>query len=159
VIRSGSRFRALVVALAALALTAGAALAGHSALSMPTAAAGGLDRAADATGKIVPVAHPDSGAAATDEDADEDADDDADKVEPAEVEPAEEEPAEQPAGDTGTAAHPDNHGKIVSEAAKAPTPAGFDNHGQYVRTIASDNRGHADTAKTAKPKTKTTNAH
>jgi hypothetical protein len=43
--------------------------------------------------------------------------------------------------------HPDNHGKLVSEAAQGATPAAFDNHGAYVRTIAQDNAGKAAAAK------------
>ena len=43
-------------------------------------------------------------------------------------------------------------GKLVSEAAQGATPAGFDNHGAYVKTIAQDNHGHATAAKhSAKP--------
>jgi hypothetical protein len=133
VIRSVSRFRALLVALAVLALTAGAALAGHSALSMPAASSSGLELAADAAGKIVPVAGP---AEDADEQTDEDADADADTQEPATEDPAGGQPAD-------AAVHPDNHGAVVSEAAKGPTPAGFDNHGQYVKTIATDNAGQA----------------
>lgn len=128
-IRSISRFRAFLVAVAVLALTAGAALAGHSALSTPAAAAGGLERAAEAAGKLVPVAVP------LDE-SNEDADEDANEEEPATDEPAADEPSD-PAG----AEHPDNHGKTVSEAATGETPADFDNHGEYVRSVATDNHG------------------
>ena len=135
-IRSVSRLRALLVAFAALALTAGVALAGHSALSMPSASSAGLERAAEAAGKIVPVAGPGENA---DERTDEDADADVETEEPA---------AEKPAGDQplDAAAHPDNHGAVVSDAAKNPTPAGFDNHGQYIKTIATDNAGQAEAA-------------
>jgi len=49
--------------------------------------------------------------------------------------------------------HPDNHGKLVSEAAQAVTPTGFDNHGAYVRTVAQANHGAA-----ASTKGKTTSA-
>jgi len=128
-----TRFRALLVAIAVLALSAGAALAGHSALTTPSAAADGLERAAEAAGKTVPVAGPP--AEAPDEDADEDTDEDADEDAEA-AKPAEEAPV-----DPQAAEHPDNHGKAVSEAAQATTPAGFDNHGQYVKTIATDNNG------------------
>jgi hypothetical protein len=138
VIRSISRLRALLVAFAALVLTAGVALAGHSALSMPSASSTGLERAADAAGKIVPVAGP---AETADEQTDEDADVDVDSEEPA---------AGKPAGDA--ASHPDNHGAVVSVAAQDPTPAGFDNHGQYVKTIATDNAGQAEAAKHAPTK-------
>jgi hypothetical protein len=147
VIRTVSRLRALLVAFAALALTAGVALAGRSALSMPSASSSGLERAADAAGKIVPVAGPAENA---DEQTDEDADADVDSEEPAAQKPAGDQPA-----DAGS--HPDNHGAVVSEAAKAPTPAGFDNHGQYVKTIATDNAGQtvaAEHAPTKEPKVK-----
>mgnify|MGYP003694246749 CR=1 FL=1 len=33
--------------------------------------------------------------------------------------------------------HPANHGADVSAAAQTETPTGFDNHGQYVRSIAN----------------------
>ena len=128
-----TRFRALLVAIAVLALSAGAALAGHSALTASSAAADGLRRAADAAGKTVPVAGPP--AAAPDADADENTDEDTDTAQPAEAAPVGAQAAE----------HPDNHGKAVSEAAHATTPGGFDNHGQYVKTVATDNHGQ-DTA-------------
>jgi len=124
-----TRFRALLVAIAVLALTAGAALAGHSALTTPSAAADGLQRAAEAAGKTVPVAGPP--AEAPDENTDEDADEATEAVQPADEAPV----------DAQTAEHPDNHGKAVSEAAQATTPGGFDNHGQYVKTVATDNHG------------------
>jgi len=124
-----TRFRALLVAIAVLALSAGAALAGHSALTTPSAAAEGLQRAAEAAGKTVPVAGPP--AEAPDENTDEDADEDTEAAQPAEAAPV----------DAQAAEHPDNHGKAVSEAAQATTPGGFDNHGQYVKTVATDNHG------------------
>ena len=128
-----TRFRALLVAIAVLALSAGAALAGHSALTTPSAAADSLQRAAEAAGKTVPVAGPP--AEAPDEDADENTDEDADEDTEA-AKPAEDAPV-----DAQAAEHPDNHGKAVSEAAQATTPGGFDNHGQYVKTVATDNHG------------------
>jgi hypothetical protein len=129
VTRSVSRLRALLVAIAVLALSAGAALAGRSALTMPSASAAGLERAAEAAGKTVPVAGPPAEAAPVVE-ADEETGQNVDEEEPA-GEPAVEEAAE----------HPDNHGKTVSEAAQATTPDGFDNHGQYVKSVATDNHG------------------
>jgi hypothetical protein len=120
-----TRFRALLVAIAVLALSAGAALAGSSAPTTPSAAADGLKRAAEAAGKTVPVAG--QPAEAPDQAADENTE---------EAQPAEEAPV-----DAQAAEHPDNHGKVVSEAATATTPDGFDNHGQYVKTIATDNHG------------------
>lgn len=129
-----SRARHLVIALAVLALTAGVALAGRSALTTPTAASAGLQRASEAAGKTVPVAgQVEEAAPEADEDADADAVEDAPAV---------------------AAEHPDNHGKLVSEAAHATTPAGFDNHGQYVKTVATDNHGHAADAQRGASKTK-----
>jgi hypothetical protein len=125
VTHSVSHFRALFVAIAVLALTAGAALAARSALSMPTASTPGLERAAEAAGKTVPVAGPPAEAAPV-VGADENVD--------------EQKPAEAPAVDVA-AEHPDNHGKTVSEAARATTPDGFDNHGQYEKSVATDNHG------------------
>src|SRR6478752_6066748 len=95
--------RGTLVAVAILGLTAGIALAGRAdpaSHSMPDAAGPGLQRAADAAGKTVPVAAPDA-----------------------------------------AADHPANHGADVSAAAQAVTPAGFDNHGQYVRSVATANHG------------------
>ena len=133
-IRSVSRFRALLVAVAAIVLTAGAALASYSPVSMPSAAAGGLERAAEAAGKTVPVAAPVRDAReGANEDTDEDADEDGTDADA---------PAEDQAS-VDAAEHPDNHGKLVSAAAQDPTPDGFHNHGQYVRTIAADNHGQA----------------
>ena len=136
-----TRFRALLVAIAVLALSAGAELAGHSALTTPSAAADGLQRAAEAAGKTVSVARPP--AEAPDEDADEDTDEDADEDtdEDADEKVQEAQPAEEVPVDAQAAEHPDNHGKAVSEAAHATTPDGFDSHGQYVTTIATDNNG------------------
>jgi hypothetical protein len=129
-----SRARHLVIALAVLALTAGVALAGRSALSTPTAASDGLQRASEAAGKTVPVAgEVEETAPDADADTDEDADTDAPAV----------------AGE-----HPDNHGKLVSEAARAATPAGFDNHGEYVKSVATVNAGHAADAQRGASKTK-----
>ncbi len=120
-----SHARAVVVAIAVLALSAGAALAARSALTMPAASDAGLERAAEAAGKTVPVAGPPADAAPF-------------VQAPENVD--EQKPAEEPAVNQA-AEHPDNHGKTVSEAAHATTPDGFDNHGQYVKSIATDNHG------------------
>jgi hypothetical protein len=131
VIRLTRHARGLLVALAALALTAGAAVAARptSAPSMPDAASTGLERASEVSGKTVPVGAPAAGA-------DEDEDTGADQEEP-----AENEPAEDAAGE-----HPDNHGAAVSAAAQGATPEAFDNHGQYVRSVATVNHGHDESA-------------
>lgn len=136
-IRLTRHARGLLAAVAVLALTAGVAFAGRadpSTGSMPDAAATGLDRAAGASGTTVPVAAPAAGAD-QDEDQAEDTDEDA---------PAEDEATDEPADDA--AEHPDNHGATVSAAATGETPDTFDNHGQFVRSVATDNAGHAPDA-------------
>ena len=55
------------------------------------------------------------------------------------------------------AAHPDNHGALVSVAAQKATPAEYANHGAYVRSIAMENHGHG--AASAKTHGKSTEAH
>jgi len=120
--------RGLLIAVAVLALTAGVAFARAAAPatgSMPDAASSGLERATEVSGVSVPVAAP---ASNEDQDAEE-------------TEPAADEPAEDAAVD-----HPDNHGAAVSEAAQGATPADAANHGQYVRTVATDNHGKATSA-------------
>jgi len=124
--------RGLLIAVAVLALTAGVAFAraaDPAAGSMPDAASSGLERATEVSGVSVPVAAP---AGNEDQDAEGDAE---------ETEPAADEPAEDAAVD-----HPDNHGAAVSEAAQGATPADAANHGQYVRTVATDNHGQATSA-------------
>jgi hypothetical protein len=124
-----SRARGFLVALAVLALSAGAVFAARPATAPPAAAAGGLERASEVSGKTLPASEQaDEQAPETDENVDE------------------EEPAED------AAEHPDNHGALVSAAAQAETPEGFDNHGQYVKTIATDNHGHAVAAEHATKK-------
>ena len=133
------RLRSLLIALAVLALSAGAVLAGRSALSAPvqpdrtvTHAEGSDTEAGEAkeTEETEPAEAPETEMG------------DADETETPD--------ADAPDGDTSTAVHPDNHGKLVSEAAQGDTPAtGFDNHGQYVRTIAQDNHGKTQAAAAA----------
>jgi hypothetical protein len=130
VIRLTRHARPLFAAIAILALAAGTALAAAAnpaSHQMPDAAAAGLQRAAEAAGKTVPVAAP---AAGTGED------EDASETEAPETEAP---PVSGPA--PAPEQHPDNHGADVSAAAKAETPSGFDNHGQYVRSIATANHG------------------
>lgn len=126
--------RPLVVAVATLALSAGVVLAGGG-LTMPDAAKDGLDRAAEAAGKPVPVvARPEA----------------PDVPEQPEQEPAEEpeqeptEPAEE--ADEPCAVLPEGveyetHGAKVCAAAQAELPDGYDNRGAYVREVARDNHG------------------
>lgn len=116
------RIRSLLIALVVLALSAGAVSAFRS---LPSAAADGLATAGAAAGMTVP-ARPDAVPTTRNQDraeSDEDADEDGSASEPA--------------------THPDNHGAAVSAAARTTTPAGFDNHGAYVSSIALDNAGQA----------------
>lgn len=124
------RARGLLIALAILALSAGAAAAARPTFSTPDAAAGGLERATEASRIGVPVA----GAPSADEPV----------LEEAPSEEPSEAPVEAPAdeGTTDAVEHPDNHGAAVMEAAQAETPGEFDNHGEYVKSIATDNHGH-----------------
>lgn len=126
------RLRSLLIALAVLALSATAVFAGRSALTAPTASLASQldvddDDGADEEGS-------------EEEELDEPKDEDEDPAEDAD-EGAPDAETETPAGE-----HPDNHGKLVSEAAHAETPAEFDNHGAWVRSVAKDNHGHSDAA-------------
>lgn len=121
------RTKSILAALAAVALSATAVFAAASA--PPQAAKDGLDTAVAASGKTVPVraGRPDATSGAKSPKATE-------KPEANESPEAPKSPkaTESPDVDatTGTnAPHPENHGKTVSEAAHATTPAGFDNHG------------------------------
>jgi hypothetical protein len=125
------------VAVATLAVSAGVVLAGGG-LTMPEAAKDGLDRAAEAAGKPVPVvARPEA---------------------PAVPEQPEQEPAEQPEQEPAEPAEPaeeadapcallpegepyETHGAKVCAAAQAPLPEGYANRGEYVREVARDNHG------------------
>jgi hypothetical protein len=122
--------RGILVAVAILGLTAGIALASRAdpaSHSMPDAAGPGLQRAADAAGKTVPVAAPAAGA-------------DRDAADQAAEDEAPDADTGAPASDAA-AEHPANHGADVSAAAQTETPTGFDNHGQYVRSVATVNHG------------------
>jgi len=119
--RINRRLRSLLVALAVLALSAGAVLAGRTGLSAPASP----NQVAGPAESAEPSESP--------------------EIEPSES--PETEPSEAPdTGTTSAGVHPDNHGLLVSEAAQASTPPGFENHGQYVRTIAQANPGQAASA-------------
>jgi len=45
----------------------------------------------------------------------------------------------------------DTHGFTVSQAARSPTPSGFDNHGAFVSSIAKANAGQSGTHSTPPP--------
>jgi len=117
------RLRSLLIALAVLALSATAALAGRTVLSTPHNQVANQNEQGDeqAAGSEAP--------------------------DPSEADaPESPDPSETAATDAASGVHPDNHGKIVSEAAQGATPNGFANHGAYVRTIAQQNAGNPGAA-------------
>ena len=115
-----TRFRNVLLALGALAVSAGAAL-GFSAL--PSAAGPGLDRASEAAGHEVPARPDSAGAPATEtEDAVEDA---------------------APAAELPDAAA---HGAAVSAAATGEDSTPDTNRGEDVSAVARDNHGQATAA-------------
>jgi hypothetical protein len=124
------RFRSVAVALVILGLSAGVALAAR-----PISAPLPTDRVENQLESPEPTESPEASESS----------EPSESVEPAES-PATSDAA-RTSGGAPTGVHPDNHGKLVSEAAHLATPAGFDNHGQYVRTIAQAN--HGQTASTA----------
>jgi hypothetical protein len=134
------RFRSALIALVVLGLSAGAVLAAR-----PAAVQTSSDQVNQAEASPEPSESPEP----------------SDTAEPLNAAKTTEspEPSESadPSNAAGTAAantaagvHPDNHGLLVSEAAQSPTPTGFDNHGQYVRTIAMANHGHPTAPATPK---------
>ena len=119
-----TRFRGLFVAIVALALSAGVAFAWGG---PPQAASDGLATAAAVAGKTVPARADEAPKAGADEDAE-----DGDEAEAPETDAPED------------ASATDTHGSLVSQAASMETPAGFDNHGQFVSCVARMNHGHED---------------
>jgi hypothetical protein len=124
------RSRGLVVAIAALALTATAAFAARPATAPPAAAADGLSKAAAVSGQTVPV----SGA------------DNAPQAEASSAPESEAPETEAPTTTTDAAPPADTHGALVSAAAQAATPDGIANHGAYVSSIAKANHGQTTAA-------------
>ena len=135
--------RGLLVALATLALTTGVVLAARPAsVEAPAAAAAdGLTRASDAAGKTVPVRREVPAVPEVDGDEDEDVD---------ESVPEADEADEAADPTVGEGERPQNHGWFVSQAAKAATPEGFDNHGAYVSEIARGDEGKPEAATAAR---------
>jgi hypothetical protein len=131
--------RGPLVALATLVLTTGVVLAARpDSVEAPPAAAGdGLTRASEAAGKTVPVRP--AAPAAPEEDEAEDLDEDVPEADPEEAE-----------ADVAAGERPQNHGWFVSEAAKAATPAAFDNHGAYVSEVARGDEGKPEAATAAR---------
>jgi hypothetical protein len=115
------RLKSLLIALVVLALSAGVAFAARV---MPQAANGGLERAAEAAGKTVPVDH-----TAGDESDEEEQAPDAEEETTEETEETTEE-------ETTEDAQAETHGATVSEAAEGDTPEGWANHGAYVSAVA-----------------------
>jgi hypothetical protein len=129
--------RGLLVALAALALTAGVAMASRTVPPEDPAGAAldGLNRASQVSGKTLPAA-PAPGP---------EADEGTEEAAPELTEEADE--AEEDAPEAADGERKQNHGWFVSEAAKGETPADFEgNHGQYVSSIAKGDDGKPDNA-------------
>jgi hypothetical protein len=118
------RLKSIPLAIGALALAAGAVAAFST---MPEAAAPGLQKASDASGKTVPV-----------------------RAVPAAVPPAAPaaEPAEATDVDAPPAGLPDaaSHGAAVSAAAQAEDTTPDTNHGADVSVVARDNHGQTTAA-------------
>ena len=125
--------RGLLVALATLALSAGVVLAAHPTAGDAPAAADGLTRASDASGKTVPVIAEEPAVPDVDEDTDEDVDEDVPEVD--------EDANETDDPSANAAERPQNHGWFVSEAAKGATPTTSTSHGQFVSGIAHSDAG------------------
>ena len=126
--------RGSLVALVAIALSAGVALAARPSSAPPAAAGDGLRTASDAAGKVVPVtaeapAAPDR-AGNEPEDPSEDQNEDQAQTKDETTDQAE-----------SQAERKQNHGWFVSEAAKAETSTGFANHGAYVSSVAKGDDG------------------
>ena len=120
------RAKSILAALAAVALSATAVFAAAG-TGPADAAKDGLAGAADASGRSVPV-RAESPDTATEHQAN--------KAPEANESP---DLATTKAADT---THPDNHGLLVSAAAKTGPQVGFPNHGAYVSSIARQNHGH-----------------
>ena len=125
------RSRGLLVAIAALALTATAAFAARPATAPPAAAADGLSRAAEAAGKTVPVSPTENAAP---------------QAGTSQSLVVEAPTSSAPDANADTAPPADTHGALVSAAAQAATPTGFDNHGAYVSQVAQQNHGQTTAA-------------
>ena len=109
------RFRGLAIALAILALSAGAVFAGAPRV-IPNGAPVSFDEPADP-----PSTDEDGDADEGEQGEDEDTDQDEDSDEDADAASGDEE---------GT------HGAFVSQVAQSETPEGFENHGAYVSCVA-----------------------
>ena len=146
--------RGLLVAIAALALSAGVVLAAH-----PAAGQRSTDKtmgASETSGQTLTVSTDDED---EDADAEEDTDLDEDADEDAEVDEDADEDAEAPEVEEGAGGEPSaerkqNHGWFVSQAAQGATPASATSHGAYVSGIARSDAGKPAAATAAKTKAK-----
>src|SRR5262245_5321747 len=135
------RFRSLLVALAALALSATLAMGAEP----PAAASSGLANAASHAGKTVPVR-----AGEDENDGDEAEDETSDDPEEA-TEESDEDGGDHCATDPQTLTEEQlaelNHGAIVCWAAhQTEWPAEFENHGQWVRSWAQSGKSDEESA-------------
>jgi hypothetical protein len=130
------RLRSLLIALAVLALSATAALAGRTVLSTPHNQVANQTQQGDQQAQESEAPEADESEAPDNEGAD--------------ASGAPEAPTTDGTTTDTAGVHPDNHGLLVSEAAQSATPDGFANHGAYVRTIAQANHGHAGAGKNTK---------
>jgi len=143
VVRHLHRFRHALIAVAALALSAGLAFG-----AQPDAASWGLSNAATHAGKIVPVQAASDEDTETDEDADEDTETDEDAETNEDAEAAPEEAGDHCATDPSELS-PEvladmNHGSIVCWAAhQAEWPEWFANHGSFVKCWAHTGKADA----------------
>jgi hypothetical protein len=131
--RLSTHLRGLLVALAALALTAGVAFAARPAGNT------GLERATEASGKTVPTETTDEEPTVPEVDEDLDEDEPGTEDEEADEDADEDEDVDGEEAVDGERA--ENHGWYVSEAAKGETPEGYRNHGEYVSEIARGDDG------------------
>lgn len=141
-----SHLKGFLIALVALALSAGVAFAGSS---------NGLSVAATHAGKTVPVQVAPGGT--EDENATEDANEDDQDVQDTTETQQTEDAADSadncttdPTGMTEEELAQLTHGQIVCWAAHQDTPAGYANHGAWVSEWAKKGKGGADAATTAK---------
>ena len=126
--RLTSHLRGLLVAIAALALTAGVAFAARP------AGDSGLDRATDAADMVVPTQDVEGAPTIPDPDEDEDEDE-------TDGTPTADDEAEDATEDGASGERAENHGWYVSQAAHEETPDGYKNHGEYVSEVAHSDDG------------------
>ncbi len=134
--------RGVLVAFAALALTAGVTFAAREmapAASVASAPANVTINVDDEADQDVDENQDQDVDQDVDENVDENQDEDVDQDEDVNDDGTTEED-----GGDAKAEHPLNHGAYVSAAAHADTPEGFDNHGQWVSSIAKGTDGKTD---------------